>query len=332
MDTFNVQMHSRFRYLLPGLARYASSISHSAPDKAMFMFGKHYDVYWEYHDGVRDAVPRESTWRLYSVLRAANPQKPWVYVKPNLSKSTGFLALAAERGGHVVTCPKWSYYPAYESIIGNRKALRSNRSVAGPVMFAGSLREQSHENELFFGHPFEHGVAVADAVRERASNLPLPASVVTRPTRADQLASLRKRMPVEHVDGLSPDAYIKKLLACEATFQPHGVGIRHGLYEAMALGVPSILPASSYIDASQRAGSFVVADDEALTGIDVLALPSSDAVIEVFESSMLPDRIVDIAMSAAKSQSNLPENDSCAWVKRHTAGYNYFRMDGPYTR
>ena len=74
-------------------------------------------------------------------------------------------------------------------------------------------------------------------------------------------------------------------------FQPHGWGLRHSIYECMALGIPSIIPECSYLDDITRSCNIVYSGD-----VPVVSDRRPDleaACIEAYETHMTPEAIVN---------------------------------------
>jgi hypothetical protein len=171
------------------------------------------EVWWECHDGTLDTQV-ESAERLDLCLASRNVNKKFFYVKPNLSPtcSKHFYEKIDDVKGELITCFPWSYYDAYSYITNNRELFRENLS--GEYLVA------------FFG-----GYASCYAYNRK---IDVSSAAVTY------------GMNFIEMSGLQTNKYVEELMKSYFTLQPHGVGPRHGTYEAMCLGVPSLVPPSTY--------------------------------------------------------------------------------------
>jgi hypothetical protein len=307
MVKFNqVHSHHRFEFLHKEVEKQLGvKISGRNPvDKTMVWLGDEIDVYWECHDGVRDFVEKESCARLYKLIQTFKPTKPFLYVKPNFSptRSAGHVALAAEHGGRLVTCAKWSYYPHYQWMFDNRFELRRRRNIQRKLAFFGATNDKiRYDTTNYIEHPFEHGISRSDARNMFGVHLDvvLEENVAAPGTRMELVKMIEAgtNTPVAVFEGLGPSAYANAVLETQLVFQPHGVGPRHAIYESMMLGVPSIIPECSYLDSVTRNFNLIINEDVTQEDCEHIKLmfdkPDRDTMLDIaFEENMTPEAIV----------------------------------------
>lgn len=259
-------------------------------------------VFWEMHDGVIDEIPRESTERLRLCLQHRDSKRQFVYVKPNLSatRSRAFIELARQERFLLLTCSRWSTYSdvLFECCLyTDRERLRRARQRKNPrdILFLGSSGKYSFDRSFYDQPPYEYGIAGYDA---RALNLPdAPASDMFDVDRSTILEQARTVWGSRfHTFGsLNPGNYIEYLYGRREPmpafcFQPHGVGLRHSIYECMMLGVPSIIPECSYLDDITRKCNIIYSGE--LPVLSNRRIDLEHACVESFEAFMTPQAIV----------------------------------------
>lgn len=229
-------------------------------------------VWWEYRDGVTDDVPSEGIDTLEASFANRDISKPFVYIKPNWSntKCAAHTTWANQHNVAILTCPKWSmYHHTYAPIVNDRTRARTFRHKNLNTHFKG------RQFFLFAGTPTperESWLAKARATwSNEFSELNIPTDVV-----------------YEH--------YVNSLMGASYAFQPHGIGPRHQTYECMALGVPSIIPESSYLDDVVRSCNIIV-NDELPTDLPIPGsseyLELSQRCIDAWETHMTPQAITN---------------------------------------
>jgi len=268
MVKFNqVHSHHRFAFLHKEVEKQlGTKISAGNPvDKTMVWLGDEIDVYWECHDGVQDFIEKESCARLYKLIQAFKPTKPFLYVKPNFSptRSAGHCALAEDHGGRLITCSKWSYYPHYQWMFDNRIELRKRRNAQRKLAFFGAMHDKiRYDTTTYKENPFERGISRSDARNMFSVMLDvIPEENVAAPLSRNQVIKGLEagiNTPVMKFEGLGPSAYANAVLETQVVFQPHGVGPRHAIYESMMLGVTSIIPECSYLDLFTREHNLII--------------------------------------------------------------------------
>jgi hypothetical protein len=217
------------------------------------------DVWWECHDGVTDDFPGiEEATTLEACLHFRS-SKRFIYVKPNWSdvKCTQHRAIAQREGIDIVTCAPWSYYDK--------------------VMF-GDVRAYARRNELR-KMVLSRDLRVKFLGRLTDSRLPVLKQAQQTYGYAFSING-----------GLLPQQYVSEVVSASHCLQPHGIGLRHSIYECMALGVPSIIPESSYMHATTRHANLVY--QKALPILYGRSTELEKACIDVYETYMTPEAIV----------------------------------------
>ena len=269
--------HHRFQYLIPSIPKEWIISSQPIVDKTMLWDLKDTQVWWEYHDGILPSMGQESTERLNLCWEARNKDKRFIYVKPNLSQtqSLGFFELAKQNNFELLTSPKWSYYHDVYRHINNvreevKKFRNTNNFIETTIVFCGSTTG-------FNGH-YDARKYYIDKSREYwGTNF----SIHT---------------------GLGPKQYVDVLKMAAYAIQPHGGGLRHATYESMALGIPSLIPESSYIDNITRGCNIVFSKFENIV-YDINSIEYkelSQKCIDAWETHMTSQSIVDCVLKQIK--------------------------------
>lgn len=187
----------------------------------------------------------------------------------------------------------------------NRVSLRKKRSATKSVAFFGNPeQEMSFETAVFTQAPFTRGISRGDARAMFNVNITQNVEVITKmtPTRREQLTALSMHFKkIDVFTSLSTDEYASEMLSRKAVFQPHGVGLRHAIYEAMMLGVPSIIPECSYLNATTREHNVIIPEivtaKDSIRALDDIDKINCEAMIDAFEHSMTPESIVSNVLS-----------------------------------
>jgi hypothetical protein len=254
--------HHRFQHLIPSIPKNWEIYNSPIVDKTMTWEFPDKQIWWEYHDGILPKAGIESTERLDLCFAARNKNKRFFYIKPNISnfQSIDFFKLAEKNNFHILSCPKWSYYhDVYDYIKHNRF----------------SFRESIKNNSL-------------------------------RTTKIVFCGSLKgyngKNNWGDNVSihsGLNKFQYVETLIKSAYALQPHGGGLRHSTYECMAIGIPCIIPESSYIDNITRLSNIVY--DIMPTNIPEYKSQEweelSNNCIEIWESKMTANAIISNVLS-----------------------------------
>ena len=75
--------------------------------------------------------------------------------------------------------------------------------------------------------------------------------------------------------------------------QPHGVSVRHNIYEGMMLGIPSIIENTSYNP--ELFGLFQQISFEENSKIEIIDnVENQNLLIDFFETKMTPDAIINL--------------------------------------
>lgn len=251
----------RFNFLLPCLPSSWIRATEQVPKTMLWDFPT-IQAWWEIHDGVLDHQV-ESTERLELCLAKHDKKKKFMYVKPNLSEtcSKNFFPLVESVGGSIVTCYPWSYYDAYQCILQDRVELRKQRKSTNIVSFLGSSRN-------IYAYDRERDLRAA-------------------------MQTYGEKLNIK--SGLNTAQYVQEVLKSKWMLQPHGIGPRHSIYEAMCLGTPSIVPISTYLkfevmDCCVDYDPGFVPNNYALKQFDNDEL--SQHCIETWETYMHPSKIV----------------------------------------
>lgn len=298
-----VHISRRFEFLRSGLPTNWSVDEDVIVPKTMVWELERAQVFWELHDGVIDEVPRESTERLRLCLRHRDPRRQFVYVKPNIStsRSVPFFEMARREQFLLLTCPRWSTYTDATldcQLHVRREKLRRNRQRAltsNDILFLGGTGTYSFDRSFYDQKPYEYGISGIDA---RALSLPgAPEPVMFTSDRHVFIDEARQRWGARfHVfESLHPADYVRHLSGGRNPtpafcFQPHGVGLRHAIYECMALGIPSIIPECSYLDDITRRCNIVYSGT--LPKLPDRRLDLEQACIDAYETYMTPEAIV----------------------------------------
>lgn len=268
-------------------------------------------VFWEYHDGVIDEVPRESVSKLVGCWKNRNPKKTFVYVKPNLSttRSATHLEFAKSHGFSVLTCPRWSYFNGarLHDIRHQLREMASRETREDVIKFMGDKKIVDLDKSVTFDPPFSYGLAGCDLSLFGCA--PLPVEIV-RSDRFDAIKHARSTWgkKFQEYGILTMGAYMQELARTSYVYQPHGVGPRHATYESMMMGRPSVIPENSYLDELTR-GSNVIAS-ETLPSYEWISTYAnerrlSEACIDVYETYMTPNAIVNNVVAQLKNMEIL---------------------------
>ena len=221
---------------------------------------KDYYVLIDCGDGIRDSLEiEEYCGKLYKFIFSTKLKKNFIYFKVNYSpiKSKNIVKLAAEYNGIVAQCMPWSNYrTSYQYFFKNRLFLR-NKILKTPkkydIVFFGSLGDYyypiSYKDERF-----KYPISVIEAelfYKKSIINEISKKYFLLKPSRNDfwEELTLDKKYRVRAVfsQPVPFNVYLNNILRTKFNFCPPGVGqIIHKVYENMAVGLPSIIPESSY--------------------------------------------------------------------------------------
>ena len=329
---------SRFNFLLQGnhFSRYCKSLSAfdtaTSPPPVLLMMGKDFNIYWEYRDGVMDVAPVESVVVLYQILELVGNSKPFVYVKPNFSplKCRNIANLAQENNGVVITCPKWSYMTFYENFYPIRHEIRKSHTFKNKTLdavFLGRIRTDrptprcvaDYTDERYrypvyrsqidflkgapkFKVPDVDPCSISAIERGELDESRKQTEIPDYPQRPWFLKKIREHIPVTHIENKTHNECLDVYLQSKVQFQPHGVGPRHSIYESMMLGIPSIIPECSYLDAVTREHNFIcselmhyvpVDDIKNVMESESLYTETREKIIDLYETYMTHEAIIN---------------------------------------
>lgn len=252
--------NSRFEYLLSDLTRRPGVEFHNkfACPKVMLLESGTVQLWVECHDGVRDSAPLERTDRPKIVIEHRNKNKRQVYVKPNFSESQSTLItrLLEEENVELYRCHPWSYYPAYQFHRDRNSYISSLIEIDDCAVFAGNI-EQNSDRKRF-------------------------------------IRSVSNSIDIKVIGNLDPARMLSRISRALYCVQPDGVGPRHNIYEAMMIGVPSIIQENSYVHPDVRSCSIVTTDGRDVPELDELRARRSDlsrSCLEVWHSKFTPHNI-----------------------------------------
>lgn len=262
----------------------------------------HLQAWWEYHDGIFDLVPRESVHTLWQCLQHRDKNKKFIYVKPNFSETRCVFhkALVEEVNGALITCPKWSYYENVMPYIHqNRHALRKQNKQPFTITFLGKRQDYTSDKSMFIDNEHPYGVAGVDATLFGKTCDPDPVTY-ERCKELDRVQAFYGDCFFQRTTDAEKVYYSRKLSQTNYSFQPHGVGLRHSVYESIALGTPCIIPEISYLDDITRNCSIIY--DGKLPSVEQLIQTDlAQLCIDTYETHMTPEKIVNNVLQQLKN-------------------------------
>jgi hypothetical protein len=228
--------------------------------KTMCLKTKNAEIWIECHDGVTHGV--ESSQRLSLCWNARDRSKKFFYVKPNVDKTHGIAGSEIEeflrvRDIKMISTSPWSYYRG-AWIHSCRDEIRKHRTASKhKVSFLGALKNSGEYDRV-------HDISV---FRNKFSNLFIS-------------------------DSLQPIEYVGAINESEWTLHPHGIGVRHALYESMALGCPGIVPNSVYLHSFLRDCHLVYDKAEDVSQFLLRDPHREKLCVELYEMYMTPEAII----------------------------------------
>jgi len=255
----------RFNFILSVIPKEWNKNQLAPVEKTMLFDSKTTQIWWENHDGIIDGL--EEPHKIIEVSRFLDKNKKQFYVKPNFCNEKSIKIIDFARSNHVtlITTMPWSYYSAMLQIHARRFELRKLKRFNDAVMFAGC---QNDRIDTFF---------------KRSQHI---------------LAAKSLYKNYEIVSGLHHNDYINKIVETGWAHQPHGVCLRHSIYECLALGTPSIIPHCSYLK-KEISDTSLIYHDLSLPKISSETLQNlSQKCIETYESFMTPEKILNSVLSS----------------------------------
>jgi hypothetical protein len=293
--------HHRLQYLFLS-KKFQSIVNHvdkSPLDKILVLNNKSHIIIVEYTDGVIEKQLCESTFFAKKVIDTIEKlfdtnQKKKIYFRPLYSDSLSqsLKLMLNDHGWDLCSLLPWSYYAGnYIAFYEKRKDIRnfvfSNHRKN--ITFFGRLNEIVYpkiDTKLGSKYPIKRS-DVKEILEE--------SDIIKHPSRTDRLNNFSKANNVNinvisnSSEGLQSLNYICN---SKVLLQPHGVSVRHNIYEGMMLGIPSIIENTSYNP--ELFGLFQQISFEENSEIEIIDnVENQNLLIDFFETKMTPDSIVD---------------------------------------
>lgn len=302
----------RFNYLRQEIPTNWNVDENFTVPKTMLWETEKAQVFWEYHDGIIDEVDCESVQKLYLCLQNRDKNKKMFYVKPNFSKKTcqAFEKIAQNENIKILTCPKWSSYDftiltckLYE----DRKRIRQEhqKHIKNDIMFFGSDTPYHFNVNKIWCEKLGCYITSDDAYLFDIVT-PISNEIINDRKIILKIAQNLWGNKFSSISGLHPADYVKHLRGQRTPtpaicFQPHGVGLRHAIYECMMVGIPNIIPENSYLDNHIRSCNIIFKDLNELSSISIERNKDlEDLCIETFETYMTPEAIISNVITQLK--------------------------------
>lgn len=294
-------IHSTYRYnYLSQVLSKMGKVEESPVEKTCVLTYPNFHIVFDMTDGVHDGLPFDETVGLhYKFLSTFKPKK-YFYVKVNYSDSRSHfhVKLANESNGRVITCPKFSLYSMYTTIVNDRKKHRERRKSTKSldlVTFTGTYSDFTYPN-VYVGNEFKYPVTCTDASAILKKSVPI-SYVIPSPTRRQEIDSFSKLVkdPFKFVNHskVSFNDYMKISIQSSATYHPNGIAIRHSVYENMCLGIPTIVASNAYIPDEIKKFCLIVDDSTSPKSVSSFVCSANeDEIIDFWECNMTPEKIV----------------------------------------
>lgn len=307
-----IKAAGRYEYLFQAFQKRGKTIFKAPIDnrRTTIIECSNYNIIWDFRDGIVDDAPREETTGFMHKFLEIYPNKPYVYVKinysPKLCKNLDLFA--SETNGHVITCPNFSLYKAGTELLNQRVKLRKKiKRNTSKVLYAGKDLESYQLPSLYKGESkskFRYPIDWREAKQLFGlTDSPQTFDKFDVFDRKKQIAAFQNKIKDNFVNmgKVNLNKYFSTVLDGTPLFQPTGVGVRHLVWEAMALGIPSILYDTSYLSDEQK--KHVVIIDNEMSADDIFEKTnklSSEKIIDFFEKTMTPDKIVDHVLNESE--------------------------------
>ena len=93
---------------------------------------------------------------------------------------------------------------------------------------------------------------------------------------------------------ISKEKYLQSLIGGSVQYQPFGVSLRHSMWEAMSLGVPSLVDPLSYIPKDMIENNLVLLSTGTKEEImEKISSVKKEEIIEYYEANMTPSKIIE---------------------------------------
>lgn len=300
--------HHRLQYLFLS-KKFQDIVNHvgkSPLDKILVLNNSTHTIVIEYTDGVIEKQQCESTFFAKKVIDTIEKTidtkgKKKIYFRPlysdHLSKSLKLMLNDYE--WDLCSLFPWSYYAGnYITFYEKRKEIRN-------FVFSNQRK-----NLTFFGRTNDIVYPKIDKIL--GTDYPVKRSeikqtlneddVVKHPSRIERLTNFSKSNCVNiNVVSNSPEGLesLNHICNSKLLIQPHGVSVRHNIYEGMMLGIPSIIERTSYN--IELFGLFQQIDFHENEKIEIFDnVENQNILIDFFETKMTPDAIVDLLFNQLK--------------------------------
>ena len=300
--------HHRLQYLFLS-KKFQSVVNHvgkSPIDKILILNNLTHIIVVEYTDGVIEKQLCECTFLIRKVIKSIEKSidikgKKKIYFKPlysgNLSQSS--KQLLDDYGWDLCSLFPWSYYNAnYIPFYEKRKDIRN-------FVFSNNRK-----NFTFFGrtndiiYPKINKSLGSDyaVARSEIKEILDEDDVIKHPSRIKRLENFSKsnNININVVSNVQEGLRsLGHICTSRLLIQPHGVSIRHNIYEGMMLGIPSIIETTSYN--TELFSLFQQTNFDENEKIEIVdSVESRNILIDFFETKMTPDAIVDLLLNQLK--------------------------------
>jgi hypothetical protein len=294
--------HHRLQYLFLS-KKFQNIINHvgkSPIDKVLVLNNLTHTIVIEYTDGVIEKQLCESTFFAKNVIDTIEKSidtkgKKKIYFRPlysdNLSQSLKLML--DDHGWDLCSLFPWSYYA------GNYIAFYEKRKDIRNFVFSNNRK-----NLTFFGRTSD--IIYPKIDRNLGTDYPVKRSeikeiideddIIKHPSRIKRLENFSKSNNVNiNVVSNSSEGLQSLNHICNSRLliQPHGVSVRHNIYEGMMLGIPSIIERTSYN--IELFGLFQQINFDENEKIEIIDnVENQNTLINFFETKMTPDAIIDL--------------------------------------
>lgn len=306
MEIIAIRTNHRFNFLHNYLSKIGPIKGQSPIQKTTIIETKNYNIIWDMTDGIFDCQQPEPVGIMYKYIELYK-NKNFLYVKTNYSakQCIHHHSLAQENSGFVISCPKFSLYPIATKILNNRKEWRKSTKNGNKIVYAGKDHGPYLQPTYYKGNKkFKYPISWREALQLfNLKDSPQTWEDIQYPSRPQQIEHFKKEFQDIFIDKghISASEYLNTLREGNAIFQPFGTSIRHSVWEAMMLGIPSVMEDISYIQPDMK--HLIITYEKKAQKDDILNKMSSinrQEIIDYFESNMTPEKIVQSVLNKAK--------------------------------
>lgn len=296
--------HHRLQYLLLS-SRFQNMVNHvgkSPLDKILVLNNSTHTVIIEYTDGVIEKQKCESTFFAKSAIESVEKSidtkgKKKLYFRPLYSEtlSNSLKLMLLDHDWELCSLLPWSYYAGnYIAFYEKRKEIRN---------FVINNENRKNKNLLFFGRLNDIIYPKIDTAlgskypvkRNEIKAVLAEDDIIKHPSRSERLTKFSNEVGMSinvvanATEGLQT---LNHLCNASSLIQPHGVSVRHNIYEGMMLGIPSIIENTSYNPELFELFQQVNFENETQV-IDFKNVEHQNLLIDFFETNMIPDAIIN---------------------------------------